>query len=342
MIRLFSVCFAVAALLFSFGSTPVEAQRTKILVREYLSQELSALTDLFPQLELITAANSRQMVEKVSGCAAVIGSVNSEVVRAGNTLEWVQVLSAGVEGYVNIPELVESNIVLTNGKIIQGPEIADHAMALLLTLTRNLKQFNERMNEAEWGGAPELPMVELRGKTALIIGLGGIGTQVAERAEAFGMNVIAVDPKDIPLSRTTDYVGKPDELDNLLPVADVVISCVPRTPQTEDMLNSRQFDLMKDGVYIINISRGRIINTDALVAALRSGKVRGAGLDVTDPEPLPEGHPLWSMPNVIITPHVAGSSDQIGDRRMELIKDNIARFLTDRPLRNVVDKEKGY
>ena len=134
----------------------------------------------------------------------------------------------------------------------------------------------------------------------------------------------------------------PDELDALLPQADVIVSCVPHTPESKGMLGTRQFECMKDGVYVVNVSRGAIIDTPALVSALQSGKVAGAGLDVTDPEPLPPDHPLWSMPNVIITPHVAGASDNIHARRIALIRDNIARFVQGLPLRNVVNKRLGY
>ncbi|MCH8334143.1 D-2-hydroxyacid dehydrogenase, partial [Candidatus Sumerlaeota bacterium] len=153
---------------------------------------------------------------------------------------------------------------------------------------------------------------------------------------------LAVDPKDIPLSRDVEYVGKPDDLNDLLPQADVVFSCVPLTPQSKGMLGKEQFDLMKEGVYLINVSRGRIVDTEALIEALRSGKVRAAGLDVTEPEPLPEDSPLWSMTNVTITPHVATMSDQLQTRRIQLFRDNVERFLEGRPLRNVVDKQKGY
>lgn len=256
-------------------------------------------------------------------------------------LRWVQSNSAGVEGFLGVAALRDSDIVLTNAKIIQGPEIADHALALLLNFTRNLKAFNARMPEG-WDTTRELPMIELSGKTALVIGLGGIGTQIAQRAAAFGMTVVATDPKDIPMHRDVAYVGKPDEFEDLLPRADVVFSAVPHTPATEGMIGARQFDLMKQGVYLINISRGKIVDTDALVDALRSGKVRAAGLDVTDPEPLPADHPLWTMPNVTITPHVATVSDRIAERRMQLLRENIARFATGRPMRNVVDKQARY
>ncbi len=128
----------------------------------------------------------------------------------------------------------------------------------------------------------------------------------------------------------------------MLPEAVVVFSSVPLSAASRGMLGEAQFDVMKDGVYFINVSRGGIVDTDALVAALKAGKVRAAGLDVTDPEPLPEGHPLWSMDNVTITPHIATVSDQLESRRMALFKENVSRFLSGRPLLNVVDKPKGY
>ena len=160
---------------------------------------------------------------------------------------------------------------------MMGPEIADHVFALLLTLTRNLKEYDREMNHGTWKrGAARLPMIELRHKTMLIIGLGGIGSQVAQRAAAFGMRVLlGVDPKDIPLSRDVEEVVVPDQMHRLLPEADVVVSSVPHTPASEGMLGAAEFAAMKDGVYVVNVSRGKVIQTEALLGALRSGKVRG-------------------------------------------------------------------
>ncbi len=235
-----------------------------------------------------------------------------------------------------------ADFTLTNAKIIQGPEIADHAMALLLCHTRDLKFHNEQMTKVGFNRANRLPQIELRGKTVVIVGLGGIGRLVAERCFAFGMRVLAVDPKDMPLSRAIEEVRKPDELDLLLPEADVVISCTPHTPKSEGMIGHSQFAVMKNGVYFINISRGKVVDTEALTAALVSGKIRAAGLDVTDPEPLPSDHPLWSMSNVIITPHNATNSDRLTERRMRLFRENIGRFLAGLPLYNVVQKGRRF
>ena len=324
-------------LLVAFGLNPAQAaDKVRILVHPAVKDSLSDLTEKYPNLQLIAS------VEQVDRCDASIFLINEEIIRRGKNLKWVQSGSAGVEGYLGIAALKNSDITVTNAKIIQGPNIADHAMALLLSLTRDLKHFNAQMAKGSWDKAQSLPNIELHGKVMLVIGLGGIGVQVAERAFAFGMTVIAVDPKDIPMSRAIRYAGKPDELPRVLPRADVIVSCAPRTAETEGMLGKKEFALMKDGVYIINVSRGALIDTEALTTALQSGKVAAAGMDVTHPEPLPPDHPLWKMKNVTITPHVAGRSDGVTDRKLILAKDNIERFLTGKPLRNVVDKAKGY
>jgi phosphoglycerate dehydrogenase-like enzyme len=222
-----------------------------------------------------------------------------------------------------------------------GPNIADHAMALLLSLTRGLHQAIPARAAEEWRRDRYRP-VELHGKTAVVVGVGGIGAQIAQRAHAFGMTVIGVDPKDMPMNPYVSRMVLPDAIDDVLPQADVVFVAAPLTPESEGMLGPRQFELMKNGGYFIAVSRGKLYNTDALVKALDSRKLAGAGLDVTNPEPLPKGHPLWKFENVVITPHTAGQSDNMPARRMALIKENIARFAAGRPLLNVVDKQKGY
>lgn len=329
----------LTALLLAFAASGTVAQPVTVCMPAFFMDALADLEDQHGNLRLVGIDDDLDP----NICDGLIAGYRGveQYLTADSKLRWIQSNSAGVEGFLEIPDLRDSDIVLTNAKIIQGPEIADHAFALLLNFTRNLKAFNARMAEG-WNTDRELPMIELRGKTALVIGLGGIGTQIAQRAAAFGMTVLAVDPKDIPIHRDVAYVGKPDELDDLLPRADVVFSSVPHTPATEGLFGARQFELMKQDVYFINISRGKVVDTNALVAALESGKVRAAGLDVTDPEPLPTGHPLWTMSNVTITPHLATISDRLEERRTRLLRDNITRFATGRPLRNVVDKQVGY
>jgi phosphoglycerate dehydrogenase-like enzyme len=182
---------------------------------------------------------------------------------------------------------------------------------------------------------------ELLDKTLLVIGLGGIGSEIARRAAAFGMHVLATDPKVWERPLFVDELHKPDQFHALLTRAHVIASAVPLTKATRKMFGTREFALMKPGVIFINVSRGGVVDTDALVSALDSKQVAAAGLDVTAPEPLPKGHPLWSR-NVIITPHSAGQSPGGERRRHEIFRENVRRFASGETLLNVVDKRAGY
>jgi len=315
-----------------------------VLVPEGMRKEVEALRVENPALRPAYYGKGADALSQAQEAEGFIGSPDAEFMRKATRLRWVHIFSAGIDKQRELPRFQDGNVTVTSLKIQQGPEIADHAFALLLGLTRNMASYHAAQQEGEWikSSREGLPLLELRGKIMLVLGYGGIGTQVAERAKAFGMKVLAVDEKDIPLTVTVDRFGKPDELDGMLPEADVVVSCVPHTPDTDQMLGPDQFKKMKKGAYFINVSRGRIADTAALVAALQSGQVGAAGLDVVDPEPLPKDSPLWKMPNVIITPHIAGVSDARGGRSNELILDNIVRFSKGVPLKNQVDPVKGY
>src|SRR5712664_3134916 len=213
-------------------------------------------------------------------------------------------------------------------------------MAMLLALTRGLNTFFIDKSKEEWDREGH-DLLELQDMTAVVIGVGGIGSQIAQRAHGFGMKVIGVDPKDLPPNITVSRMVYPSQLDSVLPLADVVFVSAPLTPESRGMMGSRQFDLLKKSNFFIAVSRGGLYDTPALVKALDSKRLAGAGLDVTDPEPLPKGHALWKFENVIITPHIAGQSDGVAARQMDLMKENILRFDRGEPLLNVVDKVKG-
>ena len=275
---------------------------------------------------------------------AFVGDIKPEQVRIAKKLKWVQITSAGVERVLHLSggnDLRDSDIVLTNNQIVQGPEIADHAMAMLLALARGLPKFFADRTTETWQARP-YPGIELNGKTAVVIGVGGIGTQISVRAWAHGMKVIGVDPEDIPYTPFITRVVKPDMMDEVVPLADVVFISTPHTPKSHKMMGPKQFELMKKDSYFIAVSRGGIYDMPALVKALDSRKLAGAGVDVTDPEPLPQGHALWKFNNAIITPHIAGRSDQDRGRMLGTVKANIGRFAEGKPLINVVDKSKGY
>ena len=316
----------LAVLLVLGAAAPAAAQQKKIVVTGLSPEVVGQLQASAPANVRIVGAGPGQLLKEAADADAVLGTASAEVIRAGRQIRWMQTFSA---------------IVLTNAKIIQGPNIADHAMAMLLSLTRELHRIIPNRASEEWTRGRHRP-IELKGKTAVFIGVGGIGMQIAQRARAFDMRVVGVDPKDIPYTPLLDRVIPPDRLDTVLPEADVVFVAAPHTPQSERMMGGRQFELLKKGAYFIAVSRGKLYDTGALVRALDEKRLAGAGLDVTDPEPLPKGHPLWRFENVIVTPHIAGQSDRVQERRIALLKENIRRFAAGEPLLNVVDKQKGY
>ena len=292
----------------------------------------------------VVGVTAETVMQEIGDADAFIGAITPAEVRAGKNLKWFAVMSAGVENVLMNSggnDLRDSNIVLTNNKIVQGPEIADHAMAMLLALSRQLRRYIAADQQENWDGN-RFGGIELNGKTAVVIGLGGIGMQIATRAWAFGMNVIGVDPEDKPFSPFVKRVVKPDQLDEVVPLADVVFISAPHTEKSHKMMGAAEFELMMPNSYFIAVSRGGIYDMGGLVKALDSKRLAGAGVDVTDPEPLPKGHALWKFNNVVVTPHIAGRSDRDHDRMVGTIKENIQRFVDGKPLLNVVDKQKGY
>ena len=294
--------------------------------------------------DIVVARTAEEFARELPNADGVIGGVTKDLYPQAKKLKWVQTISAGVEQYSFWPEFVNSGVTLTNCKVVQGPTIADHAFAMLLALTRGLNFYIPNRTKKEWGGRGDgaTATTELPGMTAVIIGAGGIGTQIAQRAHGFSMKVIGVDPEPIPVSNYFSRIVPPDRLNEVLPLADVVFVSAPLTPKSEHMIAGPQFDAMKKGAYFVAVSRGRLYDKGTLVKALDSKKIAGAGLDVTDPEPLPPGDSLWNFDNVVITPHIASAAEGSNQRRIGVIADNIRRFAKGEPLINVVNKAKGY
>jgi phosphoglycerate dehydrogenase-like enzyme len=323
------------------AATGLAGQTKKVLYLSRMGPEaFKRMQAAVPNVTLIPGDRAK-VKEQLADVDGVIGSVDPVLASSMPRLKWVQIESAGVERFTFSPEFVKSRITLTNCKILQGPEIADHAMGLLLALTRQLLVAIRESSQEAWSKTGFTP-IELLGKTAVIIGVGGIGTQIALRAHASGMTVIGVDPKEMPYVPYIARTVPPDRLDEVLPSADVVFVSAPLTRQSQGMMGAKQFESMKQNSYFIAVSRGGLYDMNALVRALESKKLAGAGVDVTNPEPLPKGHPLWKFSNVIITPHYAGVSDGEYGRDEKLFIENLRRFAADEPLLNVVDKEKGY
>lgn len=322
----------------------LSAQTKKILVMGHPPEVIADWQTASSKVRLVPASGNNVMSE-IADADAFIGEPSPEMVRAGKKLQWVQVTSAGVERVLHRSggnDLRDSNIVLTNNQIVQGPEIADHAMAMLLTLSRNLPLYISDRAKEHWRRGEAYKGIELNGKSGVIIGCGGIGMQIAVRAWAHGMKIVCVDPEDLPYSPFVTRTVKPDQLNEVLPAADVVFVSAPHTEKSHKMMGPAQFELMKQNSYFIAVSRGGLYDLPSLVKALDSKRLAGAGVDVTDPEPLPPGNALWKFENAIITPHIAGRSDLDRGRMLGTVKENIRRFAEGLPLINVVDKQKGY
>jgi phosphoglycerate dehydrogenase-like enzyme len=306
--------------------------------------QAAALQAVAPGVAVVAAPDRAAAVREARDADVVIGECVAEVIEAGPRIRWVQRMYAGVERCVAIPAFAERGIVLTNMQKVAGSVMAEHAMAFMFGLTRGLAAFVPAQARGEWAdeAVPESRMWEVKGRTMLVVGLGGIGTEVAKRAHALGMTVLATRNSG---TEGPDYVAEVGLADKLLPFAgraDVIVSTLPLTGETKGLMDKDFFDAVKRGALFINVGRGGTVVTDDLVAALGDGRLGGAGLDVTDPEPLPPAHPLWRAPNVIITPHVAASLEGNEGPRWLLARENLRRYVAGDRLLSEVDVRKGY
>jgi phosphoglycerate dehydrogenase-like enzyme len=280
--------------------------------------------------------------EVLAGADAVIGLCSPAMMNnADDSLLWLHNYLIGVDPCLGLPEDQIRGRVFTNSKRLSGPAIAEHSIAMLLSLARGLPAF-QRADGWDQSRAANMSFGEVAGKQLLVVGLGGIGSQIAWRAHGLGMRVSAVRNSSREGPDYVDYVGLPDELHDLAARADVVVNALPLTEKTRGLFDASFFKAVKRGAIFISVGRGKSTVTGDLVAALQSGHLYGAGLDVTDPEPLPDDNPLWQMDNVIITPHIsaAGSGSM---RRIGLIAaENLRRYLAGERLLNVVDMRAGY
>ena len=317
----------------------------KIVVRQGRPGALEEYQALAPEVDFVMVESVEQARKEAVDAQVVLGYCDEEMLSASAGLFWVQVYSAGVERCVANPSMKNGNRLLTNGQRIGSPALAEHSIAMMMMLARGLDVYYANQLSGQWMRNTELARtdhLELEGRTLLVVGLGGIGTQVAKRGHGLGMRVIATRNSRREGPDYVDYVGLADELNELAAQADVVINTAPLTDQTRGIFNRTFFDAMKPEAFFISVGRGGSTVTDDLVAALTSGSIAGAGLDVTDPEPLPKGHPLWTTPRVIITPHTAGRSDKGRDRLYLMVKENLRRYVNGEPMLSVVDIERGY
>jgi len=293
-----------------------------------------------PNLEIKTCGSKEEFHHEVANAHIVFGTLSREDFLAAQQLRWVQFPAAGVESIL-FPELVESPVVLTNMQRMYSPTISESVIGLLLTLTRRLNDYTLQTHESRWNSLDGLR--EISGLTMGIVGMGGIGTDTAYRAHyGFHMRILGTDPKPLPKPIFVAELHSPEWLPKMVPQVDVLLSAAPHTPITHHMFNDEIFALMKPSAYFINVSRGWLVDSSALVRALKERRIAGAALDATEPEPLPADHPLWAAGNIIITSHSSAVSDGSTQRCMDLLCENVRRYVTGLPLLNVVDKKRGY
>ncbi len=316
-------------------------EHVKIVTRDGIPETyLKQIGAISSGLEVKLCGSEAEFRREVPDAHIIYGGFSRDDLAAAKQLRWIQYTAAGVE-HILWPELVESPVVLTNMQRIYAPAISESVIALLLALTRRLPQYALQTREHQWKQIKG--EVEISGMTMGIAGLGGIGTNTAYRAHyGFNMKVVAVDPKPLPKPAFVTELHSVDWLPQMAPQVDVLVCAAPHTPVSEGMFNEGIFHAMKPSAYFINVSRGKLVDTPALVRALKEGWIAGAGLDVAYKEPLPADDPLWTAPNLIVTCHTSGWSPKTTGRQMDLFAENVRRYVEGLPLLNVVDKKRGY
>jgi phosphoglycerate dehydrogenase-like enzyme len=297
----------------------------------------------FPDVEFVVPANRDELLDQVGDTDAVFGRLSNTEFLAAEKLRWIQSASAGVEWMWDIPSIANSDVVVTNMRGAHAETIADHTFGLLLTLTRGLLEFRDAHDRHEWvRGQVKVPLVCLRGMTMAILGFGNIGKQIAKRAVGFDLTIFGVDVQPVEPTEGVESVWPISRLTEACRRADILVISAPITPETRGLVGREQLQAMKQGSYVVAVSRGGIVDEPALIEALESGHLAGAGLDVTNVEPLPANDPLWNAPRLLITPHNSAASSITTDLVWGMLAENIVRFQRGETLLNAVDKRRGY
>jgi phosphoglycerate dehydrogenase-like enzyme len=310
------------------------------------SGHVDRLRASFPQHTFLHAHGEDEAARLIGDAdAAFSAQITPRLLDASRRLRWIHSPAAGIAGML-FPAMVDAPIVITNGRGISAATIAEHIIAVILALFRRIPTVVQRQQEKVWaqdeiGASPGSRTIA--GSRVLIVGLGSIGAAAAVRLDALGASVFAVRRRlDAPPVPGVTSVHPPEDLLALLPEADVVVLTAPQTRVTRGLIGGEELQAMKPGAILVNVSRGGLVEEEALIAALRAGQIGGAALDVFRNEPLDDTSPLWDVPNLLITPHTAGFRLDHWDATIDLFADNLRRFERGEPLVNVVDKHAGY
>ncbi len=305
--------------------------------------ELDAIEKAAPAGSTVRVVNGvREAIAAADDVDVILGYIPEALFKAAPKLRWVHAIASGMDAML-YPAMRDSDVILTSEKGLVGGHLADTGFGLLLALTRQIKTAIVLGPEG-WNHRTEMRTreIELEGLAMGIIGFGGTGRAIAKRAKAFGMTTLAVDALPVAPSDGVAEVWPLDALDRLLMQSDVVAIGAPLTNETQGLIDADAFSMMRDGTLIMNVTRGEIIDGDALVEALRSGRCGGAALDVAPQEPLPEDHPLWGFDNVVMTPHTAGASQLRGPRNIARFCENLRLAQAGQPVVGLVDKQAGF
>ena len=313
-----------------------------VYARTSQNQEGELLQALATGYPLLITTDRQEIAAALDTLEVAAGHFNHELILRAPRLRWVQQWGAGADWLMRHPEIACHDFTLTNASGVHAVPMSEHILAMMLALARRLCRAYRAKFARQWDRPEFDDVYELADKTMVLIGVGDIGARTARIAAAMDMRVIGVRRNpEIGAPGVARMVG-PDRLHQVLPEADFLVLTVPLTPETEGLIGEAEFALLKPGACIFNVGRGRTIDQAAMVRALQDGRLAGAGLDVTDPEPLPADSPLWAMDNVLLTPHYSGRTPRYDERAMAIFLDNLVRYRAGRPLRNVVDKGLAY
>ena len=320
------------------GGPVLLALEAAAVTREHIER----IAALLPGREILVGTGADQAGRDHEGTEIVVGSLPPERVLALPRLRWYQQWAAGADWLVDWPQAADRDFLLTSASGIAAAVVVEQAFGYVLSMTRRLRDAWSAQRERAWRKQPPDRYAELAGKTLLVAGLGAIGSRAVRVAAGFDLHVLGVRRRPELPCAGVERVAGPDELMAMLPEADVVLSALPSTRETGHFFAAEAFARMKRGAIFVSVGRGQVVDQAALVAALTSGHLAGAGLDVYEREPLPAESPLWTVESAILTPHIGAAFPARFERTMALFLDNLRRYTAGEPLRNLVDKRRGY
>ena len=302
-----------------------------------------SLKSEFQDVDFVFATSEEDQAREIKDADAYMGMPSREVFLAADHLRWLHCPGTGIDKFTEIPEIVDSDVVLTNARGPHAAPMADHVMSMCLAFAHRTNEMVLDQRAHVWDGAKyDRSFIEMEGSTMGILALGDIGSAVARRATGFGMEVYAVDKEPFPAPPGVSEVWGMDRLEDLLQMSDWFVVTAPYTVDSKGMIGAKDLDLMKSTAHLIIISRGGIVDEDALFDALSNKRIAGAGIDAFEVEPLAEDSPWWDLENVIISPHSSALTVEMWEGRREIFRENLRRFLSNEPFIYVCDKTAGF